>query len=174
MKRDVRGVLEEYLGDGEELEHWARGVRSPSWPVLTISFLFAALPALIVAVVITRHYAVGLTNRRFLVARVSSGLKVREFMEYPLDDLSEVVASPGTKLRIHIYGKDRPFWMKFDKDAGGVDRNVERGMALAYALATAGAPTEPRPGPLGTDMPLWLGVLLALVVLGLVALGLSS
>jgi len=123
-----------YLEPGEELRHFAYGVKQP--PILLIIFLFllAILPGAIAVAVMTKEYVVALTDRRFIVLRFkSSAITVQEAQAWRLDALPPARTSTGG-LFTHITVADpaKPFVAKFHRL--GMAGNREQAMAIGAAL----------------------------------------
>ena len=62
-------AFQPYLEPGEQLKHWAYGVKQPSMLLILPLFLLAILPGAIAVALLTKEYIVGLTDRRFIVLR---------------------------------------------------------------------------------------------------------
>src|SRR5687768_1774410 len=65
----VSAAFQPYLEPGEQLRHWAYGVKQPNMLLIVGLTLLAILPGLIAVALLTKEYVVGLTDRRFLVLR---------------------------------------------------------------------------------------------------------
>lgn len=129
-----------YLEPGEQLRHWAYGVKQPSILLMLPLFALAILPGAIAIALLTKEYIVGLTDRRFIVLRFKGkGIKVQEVLDYPLASLPPVKASTGG-LFTHIKVDDpsKPFAAKFHRM--GMPGNREHGMAIEAALTGKAAP----------------------------------
>lgn len=129
-----------YLEPGEQLRHWAYGVRQPNMALMIPLFLLGVLPGAIAVALLTKEYVVGLTDRRFIVLRFKGKkIAVQEVLDYPLAALPPVKASTGG-LFTHIDVKDpaKPFSAKFHRL--GMPGNREHGMAIQAALTGQGQP----------------------------------
>ena len=123
---EVQALLKSHLKPGEELKHWAYGVKQPHILVLIIFLPLAAA--------LTKNYVVGLTNQRFIVLRVSIGLKVEEVLEYTLSAMPPVKASTGPVFtHIRIDDPQKPFIAKFHRM--GLPNNREHTKAMAAILS---------------------------------------
>lgn len=123
---EVTAAIQPHLQPGEQLRHWAYGVKQP--PL----FLIIILTPLVVAF-LTREYVAALTDRRLLVLRVRRKLEVEEVTEYPLDKLPPAQTSTGALFtHIKIVDASKPFVAKFHR--AGMPRNREHAMAIAAAL----------------------------------------
>src|SRR4051794_1714228 len=99
-------AFQPYLEPGEELKHWAYGVKQPSVLLMLPLFALAVLPGAIAVAMLTKEYIVGLTDRRFIVLRFKgSKIEVQEVLEYSLANLPPVKASTGS-LFTHIKIED--------------------------------------------------------------------
>ena len=127
---EVTAATQPHLQPGEQLRHWAYGVRQP--PTLLIFLLTPLGTALL-----TKEYVVALTDRRLLILRTRRKLRVEEITEYPLDKLPPAKTSAGA-LFTHIRIEDaaRPFSAKFHRL--GMAHNREHATAIAAALGGAG------------------------------------
>lgn len=123
-----------YLEPGEQLKHWAYGVKQPSMLVILPLFALAILPGAIAVALLTREYVIGLTDRRFIVLRFKGkNLEVQEIIDYPLSSLPPVKASTGSLFtNIKILDPAKPFVAKFHRL--GMPGNREHGMAIEAAL----------------------------------------
>lgn len=121
----VQALLKSHLKPGEELQHWAYGVKQPH-----ILLLIIFLP---LAAGLTKDYVVGLTDRRFIVLRVSSSLNVEQVLEYALSAMPPVKASTGPVFtHIRIDDPQKPFVAKFHRL--GLPNNREHTKAMAEIL----------------------------------------
>ena len=130
----VAAAFQPYLEPGEQLKHWAFGVKQPSMLLILPLFFLAILPGAIAVALLTKEYIVGLTDRRFIVLRFKGKkIDVQEVLEYPLDNLPPVKASTGG-LFTHIKIEDpaKPFVAKFHRM--GMPGNREHGQAIEAAL----------------------------------------
>jgi len=123
-----------YLEPGEQLRHWAYGVKQPNMLLMIPLFALAVLPGAIAVALLTKEYVVGLTDRRFIVLRFKGkNLDVQEVTDYPLNSLPEVKASTGGLFtHIKILDPAKPFVAKFHRM--GMPGNREHGMAIEAAL----------------------------------------
>ena len=127
-------AFQPYLEPGEQLRHWAFGVKQPNMLLILPLFALAILPGAIAVALLTKEYVVGLTDRRFIVLRFKGKkVEVQEVLEYPLSALPPVKASTGG-LFTHIKIEDpaKPFVAKFHRM--GMPGNREHGMAIEAAL----------------------------------------
>lgn len=130
----VQEVLKAQLEPGEELKHWAYGVKQPNVLLIFGLYLLAILPGVIAVALLTKEYVVGLTNRRFIVLRVNGSLKVQEVLEYSLASLPPVKASTGALFtHIRIDDPQKPFIAKFHRL--GMPKNREHTMAMEAVLS---------------------------------------
>jgi hypothetical protein len=130
----VAAAFQPYLEPGEQLKHWAFGVKQPSMLLILPLFFLAILPGAIAVALLTKEYIVGLTDRRFIVLRFKGKkIDVQEVLEYPLSNLPPVKASTGG-LFTHIKIEDpaKPFVAKFHRM--GMPGNREHGQAIEAAL----------------------------------------
>ena len=136
----VAAAFQPYLEPGEQLRHWAYGVKQPSLALIVPLFFLAILPGAIAVALLTKEYVVGLTDRRFLVLRFKGGkINVQEVLEYPLGSLPPVKASTvGLFTHIKIEDPAKPFVAKFHRL--GMPGNREHGQAIEAALTGKPAP----------------------------------
>ena len=124
---EVMAVVQPHLQRGEQLRHWAYGVKQP--PL----FLIVLLTPLAIAF-LTKEYVAALTDRRLLVLRVRRKMEVEELTEYPLSKLPPVRTSTGTLFtHIRIDDEAKPFAAKFHR--AGMPANREHAMAIAATLS---------------------------------------
>ena len=123
---EVTAAIQPHLRPGEELRHWAYGVKQP--PLILIILLTPLAVAFL-----TKEYVAALTDRRLLVLRIKHKLQIEEVMEYTLDKLPRAKTSTGA-LFTHIKIDDaaKPFVAKFHR--AGMPHNREHAMAIAAAL----------------------------------------
>jgi hypothetical protein len=128
---NVPAAVRPHLQPGEQLLHWAYGVKQPNMGLL---LLFGA----IVAAIWTKHYVVALTDRRLLALRFTGKLNVQEVREWSLASLPPVTTSTGM-LFTHIKVQDaEPFVVKCHRM--GMPNNRTHAMAIAAALESRRAP----------------------------------
>ena len=127
-------AFQPYLEPGEQLRHWAFGVKQPNMLLMLPLFALAVLPGAIAVALLTKEYVVGLTDRRFIVLRFKGKkVEVQEVLEYPLSALPPVEASTGGLFtHIKILDPAKPFVAKFHRM--GMPGNREHGMAIEAAL----------------------------------------
>jgi hypothetical protein len=129
-----------YLEEGEQLSHWAYGVKQPNILLMIPLLALGVLPGIIAIHLLTKEYIVGLTDRRFIVLRFKgSKIAVNEVRAYPLDNLPPVKATTGpifTHLKIDDAAK--PFVAKFHRL--GMPGNREHAMAIEAVLSGKNAP----------------------------------
>ncbi len=132
----VTGVLGQGLHPGEQLYHWAYGVKQPNIGLIVLLFCLAILPGAIAVALLTKEYVVGLTSYRFIVLRVSGGkATVKEIMEYDMRQPMPVKTSTGALFTyITIRDPQRPFAAKFHRM--GMPNNRDHSRAIATALET--------------------------------------
>ena len=123
-----------YLAPGEQLKHWAYGVKQPNMLLLLPLFALGVLPGAIAAAALTKEYIVGLTDRRFIVLQFKGkNVAVKEMIEYPLSNLPAVRATTGPVFtHIKIADPAKPFVAKFHRL--GMPGNREHGQAIEAAL----------------------------------------
>lgn len=129
----VQNALKAHLEPGEELQHWAYGVKQPSILLMLVLFAMAILPGVIAVAILTKEYIVGLTNKRFIIVRVNGSLKVLEVQEFSLSSLPPVTASMGILFtHLKIADPQKPFIAKFHRL--GMPKNREHTMAMEAVL----------------------------------------
>ena len=127
-------ALTPYLEPGEQLKHWAYGIKQPSILLILPLFALAVLPGAIAVAAMTKEYVVGLTDRRFIALRFKGKkIEVKEVMSYSLNNLPAVRASTGPIFtHIKIADAAKPFVAKFHRL--GMAGNREHAMAIQAAL----------------------------------------
>jgi hypothetical protein len=123
-----------YLEPGEQLKHWAYGVKQPNMLLILPLYALAILPGAIAVALLTKEYVIGLTDRRLIVLRTKGkNAQVQEISDYPLSALSQVQASTGALFtHIKILDPAKPFVAKFHRM--GMPGNREHAMAIQTAL----------------------------------------
>lgn len=123
-----------HLEPGEQLKHWAYGVKQPNMLLMLPLFALAVLPGAIAVALLTKEYVVGLTGRRFIVLRFKGkNVEVKEIIDYSLNSLPPVKASTGALFtHIKILDPSKPFVAKFHRL--GMPGNREHAMAIEAAL----------------------------------------
>jgi hypothetical protein len=129
----VTEVLSKQLHPGEQLYHWAYGVKQPPIALIALLMLLAILPGAIAVALLTKEYVVGLTSHRLLILRVKGGkVNVLEITEYDRRNLPPAKTSTGS-LFTHIALADpaKPFAAKFHRMGMPNNRDHARGIAAA-------------------------------------------
>jgi hypothetical protein len=123
-----------YLEPGEQLAHWAYGVKPPHLLLQFILCSLGVLPGLIALALLTKEYVVGLTDRRFIVLRFKNrDVEVLEIRDYLLSGLPSAKTSTGPLFtRIRICDRAKPFVAKFHRL--GMPGNRQQAMAIAAVL----------------------------------------
>ncbi len=133
----VTELLGKQLHPGEQLYHWAYGVKQPPMGLIILLTLIAVVPGAIATALMTKEYIVGLTSHRVLILRVKGGkANVLEITEYDRRNLPPAKTSTGA-LFTHIALADpaRPFVAKFHRL--GMTNNRDHAMGIAAALPQA-------------------------------------
>lgn len=135
----VLDAIKPYLHEGEEVRHYAYGIKQPHFALLVLLIALAILPGLIAVVLLTKEYIVALTDRRFIVLRVKGGKAVvQEVLEYDRSQMPAVEAKTGSIFtHIRIKDENRPFVAKFHRM--GMKENRRHCMAIEAALGGAAA-----------------------------------
>jgi hypothetical protein len=134
---NVPAAFQPHLLPGEQLQHYAYGVKQPPILLIVVFMCLAILPGIIATAVLTKHYLIGLTDKRFLVLEIKSmgNQAVKSVLEYPLQGLAQmkVKASTGA-LFTHIKIDDaaKPFVAKFHRM--GMKTNREHCLAIEGVL----------------------------------------
>jgi len=131
----VTETLGKQLHPGEQLQHWAYGVRQPPMGLIILLMLLAILPGAIAVALLTKEYVIGLTSHRLLILRVKGGkCVVQEITEYNRAQLPPAKTDTGS-LFTHITLNDpqKPFYAKFHRM--GMSNNREHSMAIAAAIS---------------------------------------
>ena len=128
-----------YLHEGEELRHYAYGVRQMRIPLMILLFVCTAvIPGIIIVALTTKEYYVALTDRRLLIMRVRNMKKVIEgsAVEYDLATIPPTTTSAGSIFaHMRINDPKGPFIAKFHRM--GMKNNREQVTAIGEALAAA-------------------------------------
>lgn len=135
----VEDALKTHLQSGEELKHWAFGVKQPNILVILPLFALAILPGVIATQMLTKNYIVGLTDRRLIALQVKgiTNAEVKEVIEYLLDNLrpETVKASTGALFtHIKIDDEAKPFAAKFHRAFSKSNR--PHAVAIAEAISS--------------------------------------
>lgn len=123
-----------HLEPGEQLKHWAYGVKQPNMLLMLPLFALGVLPGVIAVAMMTKEYVVGLTDRRFIALRFKGKkIEVKEVIAFSLNNLPAVkAATGGIFTHIKIADPAKPFVAKFHRL--GMPGNREHGMAIEAAL----------------------------------------
>jgi hypothetical protein len=135
---NVPEAFARHLQAGEELKYFAYGVKQPSLLVIAPLLALAVLPGVIAVTMLTKHYLIGLTNRRFLVLQIKSmgNHEVKAVLEYDLAALQpgSVKASVGPIFtHIRIDDEREPFVAKFHRMGMKTNRDHSRQIAAAIS-----------------------------------------
>lgn len=131
----VTNALGQQLQPGEQLYHWAYGVKQPPIWLIILLMCLAVLPGAIAVALMTKEYVIGLTSQRLIVLQVSGGrARVITRWDYWRAQMPPAQTSTGA-LFTHIKIKDpqKPFVAKFHRM--GMPNNRPHAMAIAAALA---------------------------------------
>ena len=134
----IKGAFQPQLQDGEELTHWAFGVKQPNIFLIMFLFLLAILPGAIATALLTKNYLIGLTGRRFIILHIKgfSNAAPKEIIEYSLDELRNMkvhTSTGGIFTHIHIDDPNKPFKAKFHRAFSKTNR--PHAMAIAEAIS---------------------------------------
>lgn len=136
-----RDAFAQHLDPDEQLLHVAFGVKQPHIGLIILFVALAVIPGLIVVMLMTKNYLVALTNKRLIVAQVSSSFKFKpgKMWDYdPGQPGGEVKTSTGMIFtHISIKNPENPFKAKFHRS--GSKKNREAAMAIAAVLDPANA-----------------------------------
>lgn len=136
-------IFAPHLEVGEELEHFAYGIRQPHFAVVALLLCLAVLPGLLIVAYLTRGYLVGKTSRRIVVLEVSGKGEVRRTIEYALDEFhgARVETSSGANLtRVRVDIPDKAFAAKFHRAFAPFNR--AGALAIAAAVDRRAAPAD--------------------------------
>lgn len=130
----MQAALQAQLEPGETLLHWAYGVKSPPIVVIVLGLILGIIPGVIIFVLMTKEYVVGLTERRFVVLEFKgSGIAVQRVRAWRRDALPPVETSTG-RLFTHIKVADPAGWFVAKFHRLGTPDNREQAMAIAAGL----------------------------------------
>lgn len=135
----VTEVLGKQLMPGEQLQHWAYGVKQPNIGLIILLMCMAILPGAIAVAIMTKEYVVGLTSHRLIVLQVKGGkATIVGKQEYNRAALPPAKTSTGGIFtHITIQDPQRPFVAKFHRM--GMPNNRQHAMAIAAAISPATA-----------------------------------
>lgn len=136
----ARKMFAPYL-KGEELTHWAYGVKQPNMLLIMVLIAMGILPGVIAVVLLTRNYMVGWTGNRLIVLQVDAKIsKIKQAAEYDLNQLKSMqsTSSTGTIFTtIKIKDAEKPFVAKFHRAYSKSNR--PNAMAIGEALSALSA-----------------------------------
>lgn len=134
--------LQPYLQPGEQLRHWAYGVKQPN---VALVIAVGVLPAYF----LTKHYVVGLTQSRLIVMRIAPPIgkrfSVKGVVEYRLEELRGLVVEIKTGpifTRIRIKDVARPFAAKFHRLYSKTNRYHAMGIAQVIGRRVESRPVH--------------------------------
>ena len=130
--------IQPLLQPGEQLRYFAYGVKQPS--IFVILLLFLTIGGALAVGLLTKHYLIVLTDRRFLVIQVRGGLfsisyEAKQITEYGFAEIAgmRVKTSTGALFtHIALESPQKPFVAKFHRMA--TQTNREHAVAMAQAL----------------------------------------
>jgi hypothetical protein len=123
-------IFAPHLQPGEQLVHWAYGVKQPN--IFVIILLIATIGGALAVHFLTKHYLVGLTNfGRFVVLQMS-GKNVKVATPYQLGQMQGVKTSTGPLFTHMKIAGPVPWVAKFHRM--GMKQNREHSMAMAAAI----------------------------------------
>ena len=133
----IQQAFQPQLQEGEQLTHWAFGVKQPNIFLILFLFLLAILPGAIAVALLTKNYLIGLTGKRFIVLQIKgfSNATPKEITDYSLEELHNMKVTTSTGgLFTHIKVDDlnKPFKAKFHRAFSKTNR--PHAMAIAEAI----------------------------------------
>lgn len=131
-----RDFVTPYLEPDEKILHAAYGVKQPHILLIILFICLAIIPGMIVVLLMTKHYVVALTDRRFVVINCNQRMtENKEQFSYDPRNLGGEFKSSTGGLFTHmkIDNIAQPFKAKFHR--AGSKQNRENAMAIAAALA---------------------------------------
>jgi len=133
----IQQAFQPQLQEGEQLTHWAFGVKQPSILLMLFLFMLAILPGVIAVALLTKNYLIGLTGKRFIVLQIKgfSNAAPKAITEYALEEVHNMkVATSTGGLFTHITIEDanKPFKAKFHRAFSKTNR--PHAMAIAEAI----------------------------------------
>ena len=127
--------------NGEELTHWAYGIKQPNLLLICGLIALGIIPGVIAVFLLSKNYMVGWTGSRFIVLQVNSKMTdVKQVTEYDAAQLKSMKSSTSTgSLFTHIKIKDdkKPFVAKFHRAFSKMNR--PNAMAIGEALTSLSA-----------------------------------
>ncbi len=136
----VPAALQQHLQPGEQLRNYAYGVKQPN--IGLILFFYLTIGGAIFVAFMTKHYIIGLTDRRLLVVSVKPGFftrcdlnKVVEVFDFPLAQLGSMKVKTSTGAlftHMRIETPARTWVAKFHRM--GMSNNRQHTMAIADVL----------------------------------------
>jgi hypothetical protein len=130
----MQRALQAHLEPGETLRHQAYGVKQPPLVLIVLGFILGILPGVILVMVMTKEYVIGLTDRRFVVLEFKgSGIDVKQVRAWRLDAMPPVETSTGG-LFTHIKVADPAGWFVAKFHRLGTPDNREQAMAIAAGV----------------------------------------
>jgi hypothetical protein len=130
----VTNMVGQQLQPGEQLQHWAYGVKQPNIGLIILLMCLAILPGAIAVALMTKEYVIALTSHRLLIFQVKGGkCTVVSRQEYWRNQLPPAKTSTGALFtHIKLMDPQRPFVAKFHRM--GMTNNRPHSMAIAAAL----------------------------------------
>ncbi len=127
-----------HLQAGEKLKTTAYGIKQPNMLLMLPLFALAVLPGAIATWILTKHYFLGLTNKRLIILRTGgyADVVVKEISEYSLAELSTNPAKTKTGAiftHMKIADPDKPFKAKFHRAFSKTNR--PNAIAIAEAIS---------------------------------------
>ena len=134
----IKETFQPHLQEGEELQHFAFGVKQPNIFLLIALIACAILPGIIAVFLLTKNYVIELSNKRFIVLTIKSmtNSEIKEVTEYGLDEIKamEVATSTGGLFtHIEVKNEEKPFKAKFHRAFAQFNR--PNAMAIAEAIS---------------------------------------
>lgn len=134
----VREAFSEHLHPSETIQQTAYGVKQPHILLIIGLMLLGILPGVIAVAVLTKHYRVGLTDKRLIVLQTKNmkSLQVKSVFEYNLQQLQgcDVTTSVGPIFtNVKIKG-EQPFVAKFHRAYSKTNRTASQLIAEAVSF----------------------------------------
>ena len=131
--RNARAVLTARLQPGETLLHHAYGVKQPSRPGIVALYVFCLLvPAALILRRVTKHFLVGLTDRRLIVLPFLDLAQPEAPLEYLRGAVPMTAKQGWFWTHLNVVDAQRPFSAKFHRVALPHNREQVRAIAEAF------------------------------------------
>lgn len=151
---DFQNLMKEHLDPDEDLIAVAYGVKQPNIFLLILLICIAILPGMIAVLLMTKHYFVGLTNKRLIVLQAKGySAVVKGKFEYSFEQVQGKVKSSTGMVFTHLKIDDpvNKLRVKFHRAATPENRDNAMKIVAGLEMGMESLNTPPAPPKAATN-----------------------